>query len=250
MISEENVKKLIEISNDFIEHKEEGIWSSISEAEKLVKDIEHTPHAFVLAALMDRQINADKAWTIPYKIKEHFGTFDINELYKHSLDEYIDIFEKKKLHRYNEKMAEVFYKGVKRIVDKYDGDVSIIWSNKPKSGKVVTEFLQFDGVGPKIATMMANLLMRNLHVEFSDKNSVGISPDTHVKRIMYRMGIINIPYKEVSAEYVMEKAREMYPSYPGIFDGLFWDIGRHECDALKPQCDKCRLKDICEKHLD
>ena len=38
------------------------------EANAMLNDLEKYPHAYVLACLMDRQIKAERAWTIPYEI--------------------------------------------------------------------------------------------------------------------------------------------------------------------------------------
>ena len=99
----------------------------------LINDLENTPHAFVLACLMDRQIKAERAWCIPYYIKEQLGSFEIEKLCSISLAEYIHIFEERKLHRFNDTMAKCFYDAVHRIAEVYDGNVSKIWSNKPSS---------------------------------------------------------------------------------------------------------------------
>lgn len=65
-----------------------------------LNDLEKYPHAFVLACLMDRQINAERAWGIPYAIKEEVGSFDINVLKEKRLEFYIKLFKDKKLHRF------------------------------------------------------------------------------------------------------------------------------------------------------
>lgn len=45
-------------------------------ADDLLNDIDHFPHAFVLACIMDRQIKAEKDWLIPYKISEKIKGFE------------------------------------------------------------------------------------------------------------------------------------------------------------------------------
>lgn len=119
------------------------------EQNSFINDIENVPHAYVLACLMDRQIKAERAWSIPYKIKEIVGDFSINSLSNISLDEYKLMFKENSFHRFNDVMADVFLSGVNEIKEKYDGDVSRIWANNPSSAKVVYDFLQFKGSGKK-----------------------------------------------------------------------------------------------------
>lgn len=45
-------------------------------------------------------MKAEIAWQIPYKIYKILGTFDINDLGKITLNEYIEMFENNKLHRF------------------------------------------------------------------------------------------------------------------------------------------------------
>jgi len=39
----------------------------------LLNDLENTPHAFVLACLMDKQIKAERAWSIPCILMNELG---------------------------------------------------------------------------------------------------------------------------------------------------------------------------------
>ena len=76
-----------------------------AEANDLISNLKDYPHAFVLACLMDRQVKAERAWMIPFEIKNSIGTFDFNDLLNISLDEYKTIFNDHKLHRFNDTMA-------------------------------------------------------------------------------------------------------------------------------------------------
>ena len=89
------------------------------EQNKFLNDLEKCPHAFVLACLMDRQINAERAWAIPYKIYKEVGTFNIYKLKEKGKEYYKELFNKNKFHRFNNDMAEIFYNGICRIIDKY-----------------------------------------------------------------------------------------------------------------------------------
>lgn len=73
---------------------------------------------------MNKQMKAELSWKIPFEIYKVLGTFDIFELGKISLNKYIDIFEKYKLHRFKKISAEIFYSAVQRIINVYNGDIS------------------------------------------------------------------------------------------------------------------------------
>ena len=99
------------------------------EQDEFLNDIENTPHAFVLACLMDRQVKAERAWSIPFRIKEIIGSFKIDDLASVSLEEYKNIFNRNVLHRFNDTMAEVFYSAVQDIKVKYNGDAYFLENN-------------------------------------------------------------------------------------------------------------------------
>lgn len=202
------------------------------------------PHLYVLCCLMDKQIDADRAWKIPFTVCESFGTYKINELNKVPLEEYLRFFNDNKLHRFNDSMAGVFKSAIERIVTEYDGRASKIWEGMPSSATVVARFLAFDGCGVKIATMATNLLHRALAVQYSDYYSVDISPDVHIMRVMNRLGILPDDNKDdrVLAIYL---AREINPMYPGLLDGYFWSVGKNFCCPSNPCCKECPLNNVC-----
>ena len=216
------------------------------ETNLFLNDLQDYPHAFVLSCLMDRQIKAEVAWQIPSKIKSILGSFEINDLAALKAAEYQKIFSQRKLHRFNDTMADVFHCGVQDIYNKYGGDASKIWSDKPSSSTVVYRFLAFKCSAVKIATMAANILARQFRIEFSDYYSIDISPDVHIKRVMTRMGFVP---KEASNEMIIYKARELYPEFPGIIDFSCWEIGREWCRPTNPDCENCLVKKECEKYI-
>lgn len=214
---------------------------------KFLNDLEKCPHAFVLACLMDRQINAERAWAIPYKIYKELKSFDIYKLKEKGKGYYKDLFNKNKFHIFNNDMAEVFYNGICRIIDKYEGKANKIWNDNPSSATVVYRFLEFDGCGIKIATMAANILARQFKIPMKDYYSIDISPDVHIRRVLYRLGFIE---KNAKVERVIYKARELNPEYPGLIDYLCWEIGKNYC---KPKfkdckCENCFMNEVCPKN--
>jgi len=207
------------------------------ETNRFLNDIENYPHGFVLACIMDRQIFAEVAWAIPYKVCQYIGDFSFDGLKKISLSE----LEKLVRHR-AQNMAQYFHEAIQRIENMYGGDASRIWQGCPSSATIVRRFLEFSGVGPKIATMAANILVRELKVPVSDKFSIDISVDVHIRRVFKRLGLVR---NEASDEEVIYTARELNPEYPGIFDLAVWEIGRNWCKAKSYNCTSCYMQKHC-----
>ncbi len=216
------------------------------EADKLLNNLRKYPHAFVLACVMDRQIKAERAWLIPYKISKEIGGFEFSKLLSLNLKNIKKIFNKKSLHRFNDIMAKNFYLAIQKIHLDYNDNASNIWKNKPKSATVVRRFLEFDGIGVKIGTMAANILAREFKIPMKDYICIDISPDVHVKRVFKRIGFIP---KNAGNDELIYCARELNPQYPGIFDLSAWQIGRNWCHPRNPNCKDCYLNKYCPKIL-
>lgn len=225
-----------------------------AEAEKLVRNIKEYPHALLLASLMDSGVDANVAWAIPYRVYEILGSFNINDIYIIPLSEYVKMFNgKQSWHRYPNNKAEVFYSAVQKIVDDdyMRGDASKIWEGKPSSYDVVLRCLDFKGCGFKIANMIPNILYRYFGIEFSDYSYIDIAPDVHIKRVFHRVGLV--PYlkdSEIERIYTVCRARDISPEFPGLMDGLCWEVGRNYCQANNPKCTSCPFDYFCEKKFD
>ena len=236
-------KKLFQSPRRFVE------FTDHQEANKLLDDIGRYPHAFVLGCLMDKQVKAERAWLIPYHISTKLGDFEFSNLQNLSLAEITDLMTNPKpLHRFSGKMSREIYGAIQRIRIKFNGDASLIWSNSPSSAQVVYEFLQFEGIARKIATMAANLLARHFKIPFKDYYSIDISADVHVRRVFYRVGLIEKGTSvEKTIDRIIYKARSLNPKFPGLIDSPVWEIGHNWCKPKKPLCGKCYLQDICPK---
>ena len=221
-------------------------FTAIKEQDDFFNDLENNPHAFVLGCLMDRRVKSERAWNIPYKIKQKLGDFTVDTLASVSEDGYVNIFNELKLHVYNKDMADIFYCGIQLIKDKYNSDASQIWRNKPASAEVVYKFLEFKGCGIKIATMAANILARQFKIEFADYYSIDISPDVHTLRVLRRAGLVP---KDAKSELIIYKARELNPKFPGIIDHSCWEIGRTWCKENNPKCSECIINSQCDKNI-
>ncbi len=218
-------------------------FSDDPNADALINDFRGHPHAFVLGCIMDRQIRAERAWRIPYLVAEKIGGFDISLLRALSLADVRELLSKPEpLHRFPEEMSRNFHAGIEHITRAYAGDASRIWGGRPSSAEVVLRFLQFRGVGPKIATMASNILARDFKIPLADHYSIDVSADVHVRRVFARLGLVS---EAASLEETIYAARALHPTFPGLLDFPAWEIGRAWCRPTVPNCGKCYMSHVC-----
>jgi endonuclease-3 len=246
--SSDVVRILLDRGNDIFKNKgaAELDLSGNAEADKLLKDLTGNPHAFVLACIMDRQISYKRAWLIPYELGRRAGGSSFAFLKSLSKEKIIDLMASPtQLHRLGGKMmGALIHEALEKIADQYEGNPANIWNNKPSSAELVWKFLEFHGVGPKIATMAANILARDFKIPLADYYSIDISLDVHVRRVLPRLGIVANGAPDASFIY---KARALNPEYPGLIDLPVWDIGQKWCRPTQPRCDDCSMTKVCPK---
>jgi endonuclease III len=219
-------------------------FTAHEDANLLLNDLHDHPHAFVLACLMDRQIRTERVWLIPYELRKRLGRFDFPYLAHQTTQTFVDaMIHPTPLHKFPNKMGMIAGQAVQRIAAQYAGDAARIWTGSPSSATIVRRLLEFDGAGAKIATMAANILVRDFRIPVSDKYSIDMSVDVHVRRVFARLGFVDSPERE-ELIYIY-RARELWPEYPGIFDLALWTIGRTVCHPVLPACHACSLSDLC-----
>ncbi len=91
------------------------------------------------------------------------------------------------------------------------------------------------GVGRKTA----NVFLAEIY------NEPTIAVDTHVSRVSKRLGFCNVEDDVLTIE---RKLMKLIPKerWNRIHHQLVL-FGRYYCKALKPECENCKLKDICKK---
>ncbi|HLG28785.1 MAG TPA: endonuclease III [Candidatus Brocadiales bacterium] len=104
-------------------------------------------------------------------------------------------------------------------------------------GKVpdeIDELLKLKGVGRKTANLVVTL----------GYEKPGICVDTHVHRIVNRLGYVKTKTPE-QTEYAL---REKLPAkYWLTFNDLLVTHGQNICVPISPWCSKCKIADFCEK---
>lgn len=227
----------------FAERRKVNAFTENPDADRLLNDLRNYPHAFVLGCIMDRRIKTERAWLIPYRFAEKLGGFEFTTLKKLSLNGIKKLMTKpENLHRLPNEMSENFHDAVRLIDTRYAGDASRIWKGRPSSAEVIYRFLEFRGVGPKIANMAVNILARHFKVRFADYYSIDISVDVHVRRVFFRLGLVP---EGASNDQIIFRARSLHPAFPGILDFPAWEIGKKWCRPKELLCAECYMNKLC-----
>jgi endonuclease III len=100
--------------------------------------------------------------------------------------------------------------------------------------ETMEELITLAGIGRK----SANVILGHIY------NMPAISVDTHVKRLVNRMGFIN----EKDPTKIELKLKEIWPEEIQFhFSTILIMHGREICKAKSPQCEQCCVNKLCEK---
>lgn len=241
------VKNLIAKNKELIKfNKQVKLISGNDIANNFITDINNYPHAFVIGCIMNRQINAEKAWMIVFSMKNYLEKegldFNIETLYQNNNLIYNWII-KFSGHRYSYQIAKSIIYALEIINTEYNGDASKIWKTADSCEALIYRFSKFKGIGQKISTMATNILVRDFNINLPQKSYIDISIDVHVKRVFTRIFYGN---KDINNEEIIKKARQLNPEYPGALDLPLFTLGQLKiCSENKPKCNDCYLEDLC-----
>ena len=220
-------------------------------AHALVNDLARHPHAFVIGCIADRRVQADVAWRLPHKIREAVGDFEFETLLRLQKSVWSSVLASSG-HPLASEMERMLPAAIRLIGDRYNGDAARIWAPGSSGATVVRRFLAFDGVGPKIANMAVNILIRAFDIGIPPPMP-DIAVDTHVLRVFERLGLLrSLAHSGLRSTKAKQRlrlqlrARELSPDWPGELDWPAWHIGRTRCHAGRPpDCGKCCMNAVC-----
>lgn len=180
-----------------------------------------TPFEMLVSVMLSAQCTDERVnKTTPdifkkYKTPEDFANIDISLL-------------EKLIHPcgfYKNKAKNIKSCAIK-IINDYGGEVP----------HTMEELLTLPGVGRKSANVI-------LLEAFGIAN--GIAIDTHAKRISNRIGLS----KESDPEKIEQDLLKIFPKeYLKDINHLFVWHGRKTCDARKPICENCMIKEYCNRY--
>lgn len=123
--------------------------------------------------------------------------------------------------------AKNIKEAARRIIEDYNGRI-------PAS---MEELIKLPGVARKTA----NIVLYNVYGTVA-----GIAVDTHVKRLSIRLGIT----KEEDPVKIEKDLMKVIPKEDwGVISYVLIEHGRNICNAKKPLCAKCPVKQLCPSAL-
>jgi endonuclease III len=138
----------------------------------------------------------------------------------------------------------------RQIRDEWDGSVETMWGDCPLAETLVARLKSLHGVGDKIGNLTARCLLldfRNVTV-WSGLSFLRPSPDRHVMRVFYRLGLIA---SEQDIKGLYEASERIRPTASVECDGA-WALGMSNCIAGgSPLCERnpegkaCPLRRYC-----
>ncbi len=176
------------------------------------------PFQLLVAVILSAQCTDERVNRVTEKLFERVKTpEDILKIPQDELEEMI------KPTGYYKQKAKNLKSCCEKLISEYGGKI-------PQD---IEEFTKLPGVGRKTAAMvLGNAFGFNK----------GIAVDTHVKRVSQRLGITS----SKTPEKIEKDLMEIIPTNLWTwFSNALILHGRHICKARKPECNRCKLTELC-----
>jgi uncharacterized HhH-GPD family protein len=124
------------------------------------------PLALMIGMLLDQQIPIEKAFTSPYVLRERLGhDVDAHRLASYDPAALETMFRlPPALHRFPAAMAKRVQALARVVVERYDGDVSAVWTGASDGADLVARLAALPGFGEQKARIFTALLGKQLGV--------------------------------------------------------------------------------------
>lgn len=120
------------------------------------------PMALLVGFALDQQVSVQKAFAGPLAIRERLGAIDAATLAGADLE---PVFrEKPAVHRYPRAMAERVHQLAVHILQEYDGDASLVWTQAADGDELRANLAALPGFGPMKVTSLGAVLARRFDV--------------------------------------------------------------------------------------
>ncbi len=201
------------------------------------------PEAFLIGVLFTQGLPAERAWAGPWLLSERLGHFDLARLVAEPDSVAEAVAGRPALHRFVHTLPRWISAAAARVLAEYAGDARRIWPDGTHVLDVTERLLAFDGIGDKKAAMAVDLLTRALGVRLAGVGCGTVAYDVHVRRVFLRSGLI----ERDTIAAVNEAAAAACPEAPASLDLPTWLVGRQWCRPRRPECDVCRLGEVCPR---
>ncbi len=180
-----------------------------------------TPFQLLVAVILSAQCTDERVNKVTRNLfKEYDTPQKMLALSQEQLEKYIF-----SCGLYKTKAAHIL-KTCEDLINRFDGEV-------PRDK---TQLMTLDGVGRKTANVVYSVAF----------GGAAIAVDTHVFRVANRTGL-------VKAAGVLDTEKQLMK----ILDESDWSrahhyliyLGRSFCKAQKPDCERCPITSVCEKHI-
>ena len=211
-----------------------------------VEHANHTPvrrltkraaNKFMLACILDYQMNADQAWENARRLAEDvFGDpVDLwDRIGRVSEAQWLRRRQSYRwLHRFPAAHYRVWRIG-RLLQDQYGGDAREIW--RGQSAEEAHRRLLDLGVGTQLSRMTVGALLDSRHVV----GAIDVKADSNVCRVLGRL----VAGRTFRPKEATDTARRMSPRNPWRLDAPLFFLGRDACTA-SPRCTDCSVKDLC-----
>jgi uncharacterized HhH-GPD family protein len=127
--------------------------------------LERDPLALLIGMLLDQQVPMEKAFTSPHELQMRLGGLDARKIAEYDPDEFAAIFAKPPaLHRFPAAMAKRVQALARVLVDRYDGDAQLLWTQAATGTDLVQRLSALPGFGAQKAQIFTALLGKQLGV--------------------------------------------------------------------------------------